>query len=234
MKNYLRTQITLYEEDKNYPIWRRQERRSKYAVQLASWQLRSNSPKTSVRLYTRFLERFEKTVGSIHFIPGIYPYGVSLLNPIHFCVPSLIFGPQVAKYLAENGVSGTFWKNYWPNSFHTWHIPLWGESLEPYTFSCSKPHFWPSGGQIFCWKWGFQNFLKKLLAQMGFKMYSFKITTTSLRNQWVNSLDSSDIKMPHKNTIIGSDNGLLPVPRQAIIWTNAAILSVRPQRIYFS
>ena len=38
-----------YEEDKNYPIWRRQERRSKYAVQLASWQLRSNSPKTSVR-----------------------------------------------------------------------------------------------------------------------------------------------------------------------------------------
>ena len=48
MKNYLRTQITLYEEDKNYPIWRRQERRSKYAVQLASWQLRSNSPKMSV------------------------------------------------------------------------------------------------------------------------------------------------------------------------------------------
>ena len=42
MKNYLRTQITLYEEDKNYPIWRRQERRSKHAVQLASWQLRSN------------------------------------------------------------------------------------------------------------------------------------------------------------------------------------------------
>ena len=41
MKNYLRTQITLYED-------RRQERRSKYAVQLASWQLRSNSPKTFV------------------------------------------------------------------------------------------------------------------------------------------------------------------------------------------
>ena len=28
MKNYLRTQITLYEEDKNYPIWRRQEEAS--------------------------------------------------------------------------------------------------------------------------------------------------------------------------------------------------------------
>ena len=35
---------------------------------------------------------------------------MSRLTPIHFRVPSLIFGPLVAKYLAENGVSGTFWK----------------------------------------------------------------------------------------------------------------------------
>ena len=53
-KSLLRSPIYLgYEElstDTSYPIWRRQkeERRSKYAVQLASWQLRSNSPKTSV------------------------------------------------------------------------------------------------------------------------------------------------------------------------------------------
>ena len=138
-----------------------------------------------------FPELFEKIIGSIHFMPGIYtlmglvfwppihflvpslifgplvakylaengvsgtfwknywklaqstsymafnPYGVSLLTPIHFRVPSLIFGPLVAKYLAENRVSGTCWKNYWPNSFHTWHSSLWGESLEPDTFSCS-------------------------------------------------------------------------------------------------
>ena len=64
-----------------------------------------------------FPELFEKTVGSIHFIPGIYPYGVSLLTPIHFSVPSLIFGPLVAKYLAKKGVSVTFWKNYLLNSF---------------------------------------------------------------------------------------------------------------------
>ena len=51
---------------------------------------------------------FFKTVGSIHFIPGIYPYGVSFLTPIYFRVPSLIFHALVAKYLAENGVSGTF------------------------------------------------------------------------------------------------------------------------------
>ena len=51
-ESLLRSQIYHgYEElstDTNYPIWRRQERRSKYAVQLASWQLRSNSLKTSV------------------------------------------------------------------------------------------------------------------------------------------------------------------------------------------
>ena len=70
-----------------------------------------------------FPELFEKTIGSIHFIPGIYPYGVSLLTPIHFCVPSLIDGPLVAKYLAANGVSGTFWKNYWLNSMFSWRIP---------------------------------------------------------------------------------------------------------------
>ena len=52
-----------------------------------------------------FPELFEKTISSIHYIPGIYPYGVSLLTPIHFCVPSPTFGPLVAKYLAENGVS---------------------------------------------------------------------------------------------------------------------------------
>ena len=59
------------------------------------------------------------------------------------------------------------WKNYWLNSFHTWHLPLWGETLDTYTFSCSLPHFRPSDGQMFGRKWGFQNFLekKKLLAQ---------------------------------------------------------------------
>ena len=57
-----------------------------------------------------FRNFLKETIGSIHFIPGIYPHGVSFLTPIHFRVPSLIFGLLVAKYLAENGVSGTFWK----------------------------------------------------------------------------------------------------------------------------
>ena len=41
---------------------------------------------------------------------------------------------------------------------------LRGESLDPYSFSCSWPHFWASGSQLYGRKWGFWNFLKKLLA----------------------------------------------------------------------
>ena len=37
-----------------------------------------------------------------------------------------------------------------------------------------------------------------------------------------------------KLTIIGSDNGLSPGRRQAIIWTNAGLLSIGPWRTYFS
>ena len=81
-----------------------------------------------------FPELFEKTISSIHFIPGNYPYGVSFLTPIHFRVPSLIFGPLVAKYLAENGVSGTFWKGI--GSIH--FIP----GIYPYGVSLLTPiHF---------------------------------------------------------------------------------------------
>ena len=68
------------------------------------------------------------------------------------------------KYLSENGVSGTFWINYSLNSFHTWHLSLWGESLDLYIF-VFLPSFsalwWPNIRP----KMGFWNFLKKLLAQ---------------------------------------------------------------------
>ena len=91
-----------------------------------------------------FPELFEKTVGSIHFIPGIYPYGVSVLTPLHFRVPSLIFGPLVAKYLAKKWGFRNFlkktigWIHFIPGIYpYTWHLPSWGESLYNYTFSCS-------------------------------------------------------------------------------------------------
>ena len=74
---------------------------------------------------------FWKTIGSIHFIPGIYPYGVSLLTPIHCLVLSLIFGPLVAKYLVENRVSETFFKktigsiNYIPGIYPYGWVCWW-------------------------------------------------------------------------------------------------------------
>ena len=37
-----------------------------------------------------------------------------------------------------------------------------------------------------------------------------------------------------KLTIIGSNNGLSPNRRQAIIWTNAGLLSIGPLQTYFS
>ena len=37
-----------------------------------------------------------------------------------------------------------------------------------------------------------------------------------------------------QHTNIGSDNSSSPVQRQAIIWINATILSIRPKGTYFS
>ena len=62
-------------------------------------------------------------------------------------------------------VSATFRENYWLNSFHPWDLYLWGKSLDPYRFSCSCPHFWPSGGQKLTENRGFRNFSRKLSAR---------------------------------------------------------------------
>ena len=112
-----------------------------------------------------FPQLFAKTVGSIHFIPGIYTYGVSLWTPIDFRVRALIFGPLVAKNWPKIGVSATFRENCRLDSFHPWDLYLWGKSLDPYRFSCSCPHFWPSGGQKLTENRGFRNFSRKLSAR---------------------------------------------------------------------
>ena len=94
-----------------------------------------------------FPELLEKTIGPIHFIPGIYPNGVSLLTPIHFRVPSLIFGLMVAKYLAQNGVFRTFWKKNGSIHFIPGVYPYGVSILTLYIFvflaSFSVP-WWPN------------------------------------------------------------------------------------------
>ena len=96
--------------------------------------------------YMGFLEFFEKTIGPIHFMPGIYPHRVSLLAPIHFRVPSLISALWWQNIWSKIGFPELFEENYWFHSLHTGHLPLWGESLGPYSFWCSQPHFRPKMG----------------------------------------------------------------------------------------
>ena len=112
------------------------------------------------------------TIGSIHFIPhvpGIYPYGVSLLTPIHFHVPRLIFSPLVAKYLAENGVSGTFWKT--TGSINS--IP----GIYPHGVSFLTPIHFCVPILIF------GHLVAKYLAENG-------VSGTSWKNYWLNSVFS--------------------------------------------
>ena len=53
-----------------------------------------------------FRNFLKKNIGSIHFIPGIYPYRVRLLTPIHFRVPSL-WWPNI--WLKTGIFIGYFW-----------------------------------------------------------------------------------------------------------------------------
>ena len=114
-----------------------------------------------------FPELFEKTVGSIHFIPGVYSYRVRLLTPIHFRVPGLIFGPLVAKYLAKNGVSGTFLINCWLTQFVSYLafiLMAWGSwPLYIFVFLASfSALWWPN-----IWlKMGFPEFFLKTVGSI--------------------------------------------------------------------
>ena len=72
--------------------------------------------------------------------------------------PSVRLSVRLSVRPSVGKVSATFRENYWLNSFHPWDLYLWGKSLDPYRFSCSCPHFWPSGGQKLTENRGFRNF----------------------------------------------------------------------------
>ena len=106
---------------------------------------------------------FWKTIGSIHFIPGIYPYGVSFLTPIHFRISSLIFGPLVTKYLAENGVSATLWKKLLAQFISYLAFILMGWvfwTLYIFVFLASFSAIWP--------KMGFPKLFEKTICSIHF------------------------------------------------------------------
>ena len=64
--------------------------------------------------------------------------------------------------------------------------------------------------------------------------FPFKIKATSPRNNELTHWGPVTHICVGKLTIIGSDNGLSPWRRQAIIWTNAGILLIRPLGTNFS
>ena len=70
-----------------------------------------------------------------------------------------------------------------------------------------------------------------------FENYTFKIIATSPRGQWVNVICVTAAEWRiyvSKIIIIGSDDGLSPDRRQAIIWTNAGMLLIGPLGTNFS
>ena len=98
-------------------------------------------------------------------VKGIHPdVNPSFHSSVH---PSI----RLSVHPSVDKVSGTFWKTYLANSLHTWDLHLWDESLDPFSFLCLYPQCWPSGGQIFGWKWGFLSWnkanLRDLIAATG-------------------------------------------------------------------
>ena len=66
-------------------------------------------------------------------------------------------------------------------------------------------------------------------------LYTIQQPTVTQRTTLINSLRPSDVYICiGKLTIIGSDNGLSPDRRQAIIWTNAGLLLIGPLGTNFS
>ena len=82
----------------------------------------------------------------------------------------------------------------------------------------------PSNNQDYCWREGIMRPVDRLpVEQLGFlKKSCLGINQGRVTHICVNKL-----------TGIGSDNGLSPGRRQAIIWTNAGILLTGPLGIFF-
>ena len=121
-----------------------------------------------------FSDLVEKTIGSIHFIPGIYPYGVSLLTPIHFRYPSLIFGPLVAKYLAGMGFPELFEKTIGSIHFIPGIYPYGVSFLTPVHFRVPSLIFGP--------------LVAKYLAGNG-------VSGTFWKNYWLNSFHTGHLSL---------------------------------------
>ena len=91
---------------------------------------------------------------------------------------------------------------------------------------------------ILCKTWKVSLSWSKLSESAGLSSFKITIQTTGLYAYRVTQGLTHRGRVTHicviKLTIIGSDNGLSPGRRQAIIWTNAGILLIRPLGTNFS
>ena len=91
---------------------------------------------------------------------------VSPLTPTNFCVPAIYFGG--GQIFAQKWGRRNFLKNYLLDSFDTWHLPIWGESvtesLDPYSLSYLYCQLQPAG--LICLKMKFDEFIKKNISSI--------------------------------------------------------------------
>ena len=83
-------------------------------------------------------------------------------------------------------------------------------------------------------RWNFNKHMHFFIHKNAFENVVCVTAANMLRPPCINSLRPSDAYVRQKLTIIVSDNGLSPGRRQAIIWTNAVILSIGPLGTNFS
>ena len=168
----------------NYLIWRRRER-SKYAVQLASWQLRSNSPKTSVCLSVRPSVRPERFPGICRRTHGGNGLKFYMLMYLDHLQNWLVYGHSLLIFL----ILALFWLGFPVISWRTHegnglkfcmlmyldHLQNWldfGLGLLNFVILAL---FWLSEtGQI----WGFRAFPGERMEEMAWDLACWCILTT--------------------------------------------------------
>ena len=89
-------------------------------------------------------------------------------------------------------------------------------------------YLWLRVATVNCLKSAFHHGDYTIISALANTIYIDKKASLYWTEPQVNSLRQSDAYMPPTEAISGSDNGLLPVQHQAIIWTNAVLLSIGP------
>ena len=112
-----------------------------------------------------FPEIFEKTIGSINFIPGIYHNGKSLDSYL-FRGAYFYVQPSGDQIFDQKQGFWNFLKILSAQFISYLTIMEW--VFDPFSFLCSHSQFRPCGGKIFRQIWGFRNLKKNTISSIDF------------------------------------------------------------------